>query len=128
MRTAHAIVLITVALFPGFALADIILANARARSGDFDARGEARCAQEAGQPLETCDVAVARAVGSAAVVVTFPNGFARILSFADRQFLRGNATMSGVGTDTDWSLVAGMYSIRVDDQRFELPEALVVGR
>jgi hypothetical protein len=36
--------------------------------------------------------------------------------------------MSGVGTDTDWSLAAGMYSIRVDDQRFELPEALVVGR
>ena len=128
MRAAHAIALVTVALFPGLALADIMLANARARSGDFDAKGEARCAQEAGQSLETCDVAVARAVGSAAVVVTFSNGFERTLSFSDRQFLRGNATMSGVGTDTDWILTAGVYSIRVDDQRFELPEALVFGR
>ena len=128
MRSAHAIALVTVALFPGLALADIMLANARARSGDFVARGEARCAQEVGQSLEICDVAVARAIGSSAVVVTFPNGFARTLSFADRQFLRGNATMSGVGTDTDWILTAGVYSIRVDDQRFELPEALVFGR
>ena len=127
MRAAHAIALVTVAVFPGLGFADIMLANARAKSGDFDARGEARCAQEAGQSLETCDVAVARAVGSAAVVVTFPNGFARTLTFKDRQFLRGSATMSGVGTDTDWSLSSGVFSIRVDDQRFELPEALVFG-
>jgi hypothetical protein len=33
--------------------------------------------------------------------------------------------MSGVGTDTDWSLSSGIYRIRVDDQRFELAEALV---
>jgi hypothetical protein len=36
--------------------------------------------------------------------------------------------MSGVGTDTDWSMAAGVFIIRVDDQRFELPEALVFGR
>jgi hypothetical protein len=127
MRAAPAIVLITVALFPGLAFADSMLAAKRARSADFDARGEARCAQEAGQSLETCAVAIARAAGSAAVVVTFPNGFARTLTFEDRQFLRGSATMSGVGTDTDWSLSSGVFSIRVDDQRFELPEALVFG-
>lgn len=127
MRAAHAIVLITAALFPGLALADLMLANARARSGDFDATGEARCSQEAGQSLDTCAVAVARAGGSAAVVVTFGNGFARTLTFEDRQFLRGNATMSGVGTDTDWGLSSGVFSIRVDDQRFELSEALVFG-
>jgi hypothetical protein len=127
MRLATAIALITVALFPGLALADIMQAGARARSGDFDARGEARCAQEVGESLQTCAVAVARAAGSAAVVVTFPNGFARSLTFSDRKFLRGNATMSGVGTDTDWTLSAGVYSIIVDDQRFEIPEALVFG-
>lgn len=127
MRAAPAIVLITAALFPGLALADSMLAAKRARSGDFDARGEARCAQEVGQSLEACSVAVARAAGSAAVVVRFPNGFARTLTFEGRQFLRGDATMSGVGTDTDWHLTAGVFSIRVDDQRFELSEALVFG-
>jgi len=35
--------------------------------------------------------------------------------------------MSGVGTDTEWHLSDGIYFIRVDDQRFELPEALVFG-
>ena len=43
------------------------------------------------------------------------------------EFLRGNATMSGVGTDVEWRLSGGLYNVRVDDQRFELPEALVVG-
>ena len=64
---------------------------------------------------------------SAAAVVTFPNGFSRMLMFADGEFLRGNATMSGVGTDTEWYLSDGIYFVRVDDQRFELPEALVFG-
>jgi len=35
--------------------------------------------------------------------------------------------MSGVGTDTEWSVSDEMYRIRVDDQRFEVPEALVWG-
>ncbi len=47
--------------------------------------------------------------------------------FSDGDFLRGNATMSGVGTDTDWQLSRGLYHVRVDDQRFEIPEALVTG-
>ena len=71
---------------------------------------------------------VARSEGAAAaVVVTFPNGFAGMLTFDDGTFLRGDATMSGVGTDTDWTLSDGTYRVRVDDQRFELPEALVSG-
>ncbi|NNF92456.1 MAG: hypothetical protein HKM96_13790, partial [Boseongicola sp.] len=62
-----------------------------------------------------------------AVVVTFPNGFARTLTFDGGDFVRGNATMSGVGTDTDWRLSDGTYFVRVDDQRYELPAALVFG-
>lgn len=115
-------------LAPGSAAADDASASARARSGDFDATAEVPCAQEQGQALGTCKAGVARADPSdVAVVVTFPNGFARTLTFADGRFLRGNATMSGVGTDTDWQLSNGTYFIRVDDQRFELPKALVLG-
>jgi hypothetical protein len=78
--------------------------------------------------MDTCAAAVAR-VGdiAAAVVVTFPNGFARTLLFEEEVFVRGNPTMSGVGTDTDWHLSDSMYFVRVDDQRFQLPEALVFG-
>ena len=128
MRAALTICLAAAVTAPGVAVGDVTAAVGRARSGPFDATGEVRCAQEAGQTLGTCVAKVARSEGSAAaVVVTFPNGFARMLTFEAGAFLRGDATMSGVGTDTDWTLSDGTYRVRVDDQRFELPEALVSG-
>lgn len=127
MLAARPLLLIVAGMLPGIAAADVMTATERARSRAFDATGEVRCAQEVGQSLGMCRAAVARAGDSAAVVVTFANGFSRTLTFAGREFLRGNATMSGVGTDTEWHLSRGTYHIRVDDQRFELPEALVFG-
>ncbi|WP_299967756.1 hypothetical protein [uncultured Roseobacter sp.] len=123
MRLAQPLLLI--ALLPGTLAADTAAAQDRARSGSFDATAEVRCAQEVGQSLDACGAEVARAGQSAAVVVTFANGFARTLTFSDHAFLRGNATMSGVGTDVDWRLSEGIYYVRVDDQRFEIPQALV---
>lgn len=127
MRIALPLALIFTVALPGTVNGDTVAAKDRARSGSFDARGEIGCAQEVGQSLGTCSTAVARVAGSAAVVVTFTNGFARTLLFSDGEFLRGNATMSGVGTDMDWRLSRGVYHVRVDDQRFEIPYALVIG-
>ena len=110
---------------PGAAAADLSAAMKLARSAEFNTISEVRCAQDAGQMLIVCRAAFARAGDAAAVVVTFPNGFARTLTLADGKFLRGNPTMSGVGTDTEWRLTDGTYYIRVDDQRFELPARLV---
>ena len=124
---AHLWVLAISGLLSGTAAADVTQAVARAKSGTFDATGAVRCAQEVGQFLGTCNARVARAGGSAAVVVTFPNGFRRMLMFSEKRFLRGNPTMSGVGTDTDWQQSGDIYIVRVDDQRFELPRALVDG-
>ena len=114
--------------FTGAAAGDIAEIMSRAKSKSFDASAEIQCAQEVGQALGACRADVARGEGgAAAVVVTFPNGFARTLTFEAGAFLRGNATMSGVGTDMEWHLAGGIYRIRVDDQRFEIPETLVVG-
>lgn len=100
----------------------------RARRGDFDARGEIPCAQIQGEPLGVCVVGVSRGGGGdATAVVTFSNGFARRLSFVHGEFTRADATMSGVGTDTDWRLEDGAHQIRVDDQRFILPNTLLLG-
>lgn len=101
----------------------------RARRGDFDARETIRCAQEPSQPITPCAAAIARTPGGdAAVVVTFPSGFRRTLLFGHGMFLRGNATMSGVGTDTAWRRDGETHFVRVDDQRFELPETAIVPR
>ena len=35
--------------------------------------------------------------------------------------------MSGSGTDTDQRIDSGLHLVRVDDQRYELPAALVFG-
>lgn len=115
------------ALLAGPALGDVATATRLAKSGSFVVQSPVNCAQEVGQSFGTCTARVARAGAASAVVVKFPNGFARTLSFDGGDFLRGNATMSGVGTDTQWSLSDGMYSIRVDDQRFEIPKTLVDG-
>lgn len=100
----------------------------RARKGKIDASGQIACAQEKGQSLGTCDAAVARGTGGdATVVVTFPNQFKRMLYFIHGEFVRANATMSGVGRDKDWTLKNGLHLIRVDDQQFELSDSLVYG-
>lgn len=125
MRATIPLFVTATLMFSGIGEADVTEASKRARAGAFDASQDIRCAQEVGEPFGTCTAAVARAAGSAAVVVTFANGFARTLMFDHGAFLRANATMSGVGTDTDWSLTDRVYQIRVDDQRFEIPEALV---
>ncbi|MEO1463491.1 MAG: SH3 domain-containing protein [Pseudomonadota bacterium] len=100
----------------------------RARKRDFDAVGQIACAQDKGQAMGRCDAAVARGVGGdATVVVTFPTGFARRLFFVHGEFVRASATMSGVGTDIDWRLENAVHHLRVDDQRYELPDTLVFG-
>ncbi|WP_380057490.1 hypothetical protein ACFE33_04515 [Falsihalocynthiibacter sp. SS001] len=127
MRYLSRLILLSSALLPTVAFGDIAMAINRSKAGTVDAMADVQCAQEVGQSLGTCTAVCARVEESAVVTVTFQNGFRRQLMFSDETFLRGDATMSGVGTDTDWRLVDGIYQIRVDDQRFEIPETLVLG-
>ena len=100
----------------------------RAKMRDFDGFGEAPCAQIEGEAMGTCTIAVARSGGGdATVVATFSNSFSRTLYFVHGMFTSANATMSGVGTDTDWSLEDGLHRVRVEGQRYELNDALIFG-
>lgn len=86
------------------------------------------CAQDLGDAFGHCRFLIKRdGNGTITVTVVFANGFKRKLIFKDGSFLKGNATMSGVGTDTDWSLKDGIHMIRVDDQRYNVPAALITG-
>lgn len=100
----------------------------RAGRGDFDASGTLACAQVRGQPMGQCRFGVARGTGGdATVIVTFSNGFKRTLFFAHGRFISANATMSGTGFDIDWSIEGDLHFIRVDDQRYALPNAAIFG-
>ena len=86
------------------------------------------CAQERGESLGQCSYIVKRGeTGKTTVTVVFANGFERRLFFQDGQFLKASVTMSGVGTDTDWSLKNGTHMIHVDGQRYEVPNSLIAG-
>jgi len=101
---------------------------ARVRAKDFDARVRVPCAQEHDRVYEACDAAVARGSGGdATVVATFPNGFSRTLFFVHGEFVSASATMSGSGTDTDWSSTNGLHTLRVDGQSYELTDEFVFG-
>jgi len=101
---------------------------ARARAGSFDAEGRIPCAQERGQVMGECTAGVARGSGGdATIVVSFANGFARTLTFVHGEFVSASATMSGTGSDNDWSEDDGLHRIRVDDQRYELSAELISG-
>lgn len=97
-------------------------------SADTDTPTSIACAQERGQPLAQCSYRIERdQKGKTTVTVVFANGFKRGLFFMDGKFLKASATMSGVGTDTDWSLKDGRHMIRVDGQRYEVPDTLIAG-
>ena len=100
----------------------------RARAGDFDASATIPCAQIRGQPMGECAFGVARGGGGdATVVVTFSNGFKRMLFFTHGEFMSGDATMSGTGRDTDWHRDGDRHIIRVDDQRYVLQDTAIFG-
>ena len=100
----------------------------RAKRKRFDVVSEIPCAQERGQALAPCPIGISRSDGGdATAAVTFPAGFTRLLFFMHGEFISAAATMSGAGRDTDWEQVDGVHKIRADDQRFEIPDALIFG-
>lgn len=100
----------------------------RAGRGDFDATGRIPCAQHAGQPMTQCDFGVARAGGGyATIVITKPDGRTRALYFR-------NGTP--IGADTSEADGHGEFSaekesdlnlIRVGSERYEVPDAVILG-
>jgi len=86
------------------------------------------CAQERGESLVRCTYRIEPGQkGRTTITVVFANGFKRKLFFENGEFLKASVTMSGVGTDTDWSLEDGTHRVRVDGQRYEVPDTLIAG-
>jgi len=100
----------------------------RAGQGDFDASGQIPCAQYRGQPIRQCDFGVARAGGGdATVVVTLPDGFRRALFFTRGEFIGADASQAGGGFQTSARKEGDLFLIRVDEERYEIPEAIIFG-
>jgi hypothetical protein len=100
----------------------------RAGEGRFDATGRIPCAQDAGQPMTDCELGVARAGGGyATVVVKRPGNRTRAVFFrlgrpigADTSEAEGDKPFRAT-KEQDLNL------IRVGDERYEIPDAVVLG-
>jgi heat shock protein HslJ len=100
----------------------------RAGQGKFDATGRVPCAQFAGQPMTECEFSVARSGGGyATVVIEKPDGRTRAIFFRMGK---------PIGADTSEADRTGTFRatrendlnlIRVGNERYEIPDAVVLG-
>ena len=100
----------------------------RAGQGNFDATGMVPCAQLPGQPMTQCKFGVARSGGGyASVVVERPAGAARTIFFRMGRAV-GADTGEADGSNTfRASRESDLHSIRVGSERYEIPDAVVLG-
>lgn len=103
-------------------------AVARAGQRRFDATGDIPCAQHRGQPMGQCPFGVARDPGGAAtVVVTHPDGKTRMLFFEKGRFLSADTSQADGNLEYGAKRESDLNIIRVGDERYEIPDAVVVG-
>lgn len=100
----------------------------RAGQDDFDASGEIPCALASGQPMGRCDFSVARAGGGfATVVIGLPGGAERLIFF--RMGIATGAGTSEASPRGEFSVTkeADLHLVRVGVERYEIPDAVVLG-
>lgn len=100
----------------------------RAGQGDFDATGQVPCAQSAGQPMTRCDFGVARAGGGyATVVITKPDGFKRAVFFRMGIPIGADTSQADGYGEFQREKESDLHHIRVGNERYEIPDAVVLG-
>jgi len=101
---------------------------ARAGRGDFDATGQIPCAQYAGQPMGQCDFGVSReGNGTATVVITKPDGQTRAIFFIGGQANSADTSQADGYGEFSVQRESDLNFIRVGDERYEIPDALIYG-
>ena len=100
----------------------------RAGQGEFDATGQVPCSQEAGQPTTQCDFSVARAGGGyATVVITRPDGRTRAVYFRMGIPIGVDTSEADPGGEFSTTKESDLNIISVGDERYEIPDAVVLG-
>lgn len=100
----------------------------RAGQGQFDATGSLPCAFAAGQPTGQCEFGVARAGGGyATVVIKKPDGRTRAIFFRMGRPIGADVSESEGRHDFQATKDDDLHRIRVWNERYEIPDAVVFG-
>ena len=100
----------------------------RAGQGAFDATGLIPCAKGSGAPMAPCAFGVARDGGGTAAVAVFrPFGPSRALFFSDGALLGADTSEADGRHEVSVTREADLFLIRVNDERYEIPLAVIEG-
>jgi len=100
----------------------------RAGRGDFDATGQIPCAQYPGQPMTECEFGVARAGGGyATVVIKKPDGRTRAIFFRMGNPIGADTSEADGYPEFRATRENDLHIIRIGDERYEIPDAVVLG-
>jgi hypothetical protein len=100
----------------------------RSGRGDFDASGAIPCAQALGQPMTECVVGVARSGGGdATVVVTRSDGRTRALFFSMNRAIGADTSQADGYPEVTAAREGDLHLIRVGDECYEIPDAVILG-
>jgi hypothetical protein len=100
----------------------------RAGQDDLDATGRVPCAQNAGQPMTRCDFGVARAGGGyATVIITKPDGARRAIFFRMGIPMGADTSQADGYGEFKAEKENDLHFIRVGNERYEIPDAVVLG-
>ncbi len=100
----------------------------RAGQGKFDATGSIPCAQYVGQPMMQCGFGVARAGGGyATVVIKKPDGRTRAIFFRMGKPLGADTSEADGYHEFRATKENDLHLIRVGKERYEIPDAVVLG-
>jgi heat shock protein HslJ len=101
----------------------------RAGQGKFDATGRIPCAQAVGQPMMQCEFGVARAGGGyATVVVNRANdGRSRAIFFRMGKPVGADTSQADGYSEFRAAKEGDLHFIRIGNERYEIPDAVILG-
>ena len=100
----------------------------RAGQSQFDATGNIPCAQSVGQPMMQCSFGVARAGGGyATVVIQKPDGRTRAIFFRMGKPIGADTSQADGYPEFGATKENDLNLIRVGTERYEIPDAVVLG-
>ena len=100
----------------------------RAGQGQFDASGPLPCAFAASQPMGQCEFGVARAGGGyATVVIKKPDGRTRAIFFRMGRAIGADVSEAEGRHDFQATKDGDLHRIRVGNELYEIPDAIIFG-
>jgi hypothetical protein len=100
----------------------------RACQGDFNATGQIPCIQYHGQPMTEREFGVARAgSGYATVVVTKPDGHSQAIFFSMGKPIGADTSQADGYPEFRTTGENDLHIIRIGNERYEIPDAVVLG-